>query len=305
MKYAWIDQHRRSFPTAIACRVLHVSTAGFHGWRRQPTTAGSSRQRRREQLDAAVAASHAKSHGIYGSRKVAAELRRSSGGACRNTVARSMRRQNLHSRVVRRRRPRTTQSDPSAKPAANLLDRQFVASAPDRKWVCDVTYVGTDRGWVYLATMIDLFSRRVVGWSMADHLRTELVSAALRDAVEQRRVGPGLLHHSDRGCQYTSADYRRVLATLSIEQSMSGVGDCYDNAVAESFFGSFKTEWANHQRYPDLAAARRSVMRYIHFYNHHRLHQTLGYQTPDEYEQHHQHDHQQAVHAPAKLQGVT
>jgi putative transposase len=217
---------------------------------------------------------------------VTAELERDSDlYPCRVTVARSMRRQGLRSRVVRRRRPRTTQSDPNAVPAPNLLGRQFDAEAPNRKWVCDITYVLTAGGWVYLAVVLDLFSRRILGWAMADHMREELVEAALHDAVKQRKVEAGLLHHSDRGSQYTADGYRRTtVELLKMTPSMSRRGDCWDNAVAERFNGSYKSEWMRHAKYPDLAAARRDFMRYVHWYNGRRLHQTLGYTTPDEHE---------------------
>lgn len=191
------------------------------------------RQLRREQFDAAVAQAHATSHGIYGSRKVAAKLGRDGElSPCRLTVVRSIRRQGLRSRVVRRRRPQTTQSNPNATPAPNLLDRDFTAGAPHRKWVADITYVPTDQGWVYPAVVLDLFSRGIVAWAMADQLREELVEATLHDAVKQRDVKESLLHHSDQGSQYSAADYQRMTTKwLKMTPSMSRTGDCYDNAV--------------------------------------------------------------------------
>jgi putative transposase len=268
------------------CRVLGVSRSCFYGWRIRQDRPPGLRRCRQEQVDVAVAASCAESHGIYGARKVVAELRRvGEVRPCRVTVARSMRRQGLESRVIRRRRPRITLADPNATAAPNLLDRDFVAEAPNRKWAADITYVPTDQGWAYLAVILDLFSRRIVGWAMADHLREELVEAALHDAVKQRTVEDGLLHHSDRGSQYTAADYRRMTCELlKMTPSMSRTGDCYDNAVVESFNGAYKREWMRHATYPDLAAARLDFMRYVRFYNGRRLHQTLGYQTPDEHE---------------------
>ena len=213
--------------------------------------------------------------------------------ACRNTVARAMRELGLFSKVSKAFTPTTTKSDPTKRPAANVLNRDFSAEAPNRKWVTDITYLATAAGWVYLAAVVDLFSRKVVGWSMGDSLATGLVSDALRDAIEKRRpTGNELLHHSDRGCQYTSDAYRQTLKTLGIECSMSRTGNCYDNAVAERFFWSLKHEWTRHEEYADLEEARLGVFKYIEtFYNPVRLHQTLDYKSPNDYE---------AEHAPAQ-----
>ncbi|MEZ6073142.1 MAG: IS3 family transposase [Pirellulales bacterium] len=202
--------------------------------------------------------------------------------ACRNTVAKAMKDLGLKSRVSKAFTPTTTKADPSERPAANVLDRDFTAERPNQKWVTDITYLPTLAGWVYLAASVDLFSRKVVGWAMSDSLATPLVSTALRRAIESRRPHPGeLLHHSDRGCQYTSDDYRKTLKTLGIECSMSRTGNCYDNAVAERFFWSLKHEWTKHETYADLNSARLSVFKYIDvFYNRQRLHQSLGYKTP-------------------------
>ncbi len=192
----------------------------------------------------------------------------------------------LKSRICKSFSPTTTKSDPSKRPAKNVLDRVFTAERPDQKWVTDITYLPSSEGWVYLATVVDLFSRKVVGWAMSDSLATPLVSEALRNAIESRRPQPGeLLHHSDRGCQYTSDSYQRTLKTLGIECSMSRRGNCYDNAVAERFFWSLKHEWTQHEKFADLKSARRSVFKYIEtYYNGQRLHQTLGYKTPEQFE---------------------
>jgi putative transposase len=177
-------------------------------------------------------------------------------------------------------------------PAPNTLDRDFTASEPSRKWVTDITYLATATGWVYLAVVMDLFARKVVGWAMSTSLATELVSAALWQAIEARRPdGQALLHHSDRGCQYTSDAYRQTLRTLGIECSMSCSGSCYDNAAMERFFWSLKHEWTNHESFYELADARLSVFKYIEtLYNPVPLHQTLNYQSPNQFE---------ADHAPA------
>ena len=237
---------------------------------------------------------HAESHGIYGSAKITEALgeRDDLERACRNTVAQAMRDMGLKSRVSRAYTPTTTQVDPTRAPAPNTLAQEFTAEAPNRKWATDITYLWTDAGWVYLAVVLDLFSRQVVGWALSTSLETELASTALRRAIEARRPHSGtLLHHSDRGCQYTSDAYQRILKTLGIQCSMSRTGCCYDNAVMERFFWSLKHEWTNQERFADLESARLSVFKYIEtFYNSVRLHQTLGYQSPDEYE---------ADHAPA------
>lgn len=288
MKYAWIQEHRDLFPVAAMCRVLHVSTSGYYTWRdRKP----SPRAERTQRIHNAVRAVHAESHGIYGSVKIARELRKSDAveRACRNTVAKAMREMGLKSRVKRAFRPTTTRIDPTSQPAPNTLAQDFTADAPNRKWVADITYLATAQGWVYLAVVLDLFSRKVVGWAIGNSLETELVSTALRRAMEKRRpVGSRLLHHSDRGCQYTSAAYQQTLKTLGIECSMSRTGCCYDNAVMERFFWSLKHEWTNHAEYADLEAARFSVFKYIEtFYNSERLHMALGYQSPDQFETDH------------------
>ena len=291
MKYAWIHEHRDSLPVSTMCEVLDVSTSGYYAWiDRKP----SPRALRHERIRQLVREVHAESHGVYGSQKVACELRRRDDRerACRNTVAAAMREMGLKSRIRKGFTPTTTQVDPRREPAPNLLERDFTATEPNRKWVTDITYLTTATGWVYLAVVMDLFSRKVVGWAMSASLATELVSEALRQAMETRRPdGRQLLHHSDRGCQYTSDAYRQTLRTLGIECSMSHRGSCYDNAAIERFFWSLKHEWTNHESFENLAAARLSVFKYIEtFYNSVRLHQTLGYQSPNQFE---------ADHAPA------
>jgi putative transposase len=291
VKYAWIHQYRDSFPVAVTCDVWNVSKAGYYASiDREP----SSRACRRERIQTAVRQVYTESHGVYGSWKIAQALdqRDDVERACRNTVAAAMREMGLKSRVSKAFKPTTTQADPTKQPAPNTLDRDFAAPAPNRKWVTDITYLPTAGGWVYLAVVLDLFSRKVVGWAMSASLATELVCEALRRAIELRRPdGQRLLHHSDRGCQYTSDAYQRILKTLGIECSMSHPGCCYDNAVMERFFWSLKYEWTNHMQLHDLEDARLSVFKYIEtFYNAARLHQTLNYQTPNQFE---------ADHAPA------
>lgn len=285
MKYAWIREHRDSFPVTLLCEVLEVSTSGYYAWLDRPL---SPRAERHAQIQAAVQQVHAESHGVYGSVKIAKHLqeRPDLESACRNTVAQAMRELGLKSRIAKSFTPTTTQSDPTKQPAPNELAQNFTAAAPNRKWVTDITYLATAEGWVYLAVVLDLFSRKVVGWALSNSLATELVSAALRQAVESRRPeGRELLHHSDRGCQYTSDAYQHILRTLGIQCSMSRTACCYDNAVVERFFWSLKHEWTNHETFRNLADARLSVFRYIEtFYNPERLHQTLGYQSPNQFE---------------------
>lgn len=285
MKYVWIHQHRDSFPVTLMCRVLQVSKSGFYQSR---TVQPSERTRRSQRIRAAVKQVYEQSNGIYGSYKIARRLRTDDNleSACRTTVALAMKQLGLKSKVSKKFRPTTTVVDPSKSPADNLLDQVFTVDAPNRKWVTDITYLPTENGWVYLAAVLDLFSRRIVGWSMSDSLATRLVSAALRNAIESRRPDcQHLLHHSDRGCQYTSDAYQQTLKTLGITCSMSRTGCCYDNAVMERFFWSLKHEWTKHETYADLSEARLSVFRYIEtFYNSVRIHQTLNYQTPNQFE---------------------
>lgn len=291
MRYDWIKEHRQAYPITTMCRVLRVSTSGYYAARDR----GPSKQaRRRERIHHAVQSVYDEHQGIYGSWKIAEVMnqREDLESACRNTVLKAMRELGLKSRVCKAFKPATTRSDSSKRPAMNLLDQDFDACSPNRKWVTDITYLPTDQGWAYLAIVMDLFGRKVVGWSIGNSLATDLVSDALRQAIESRRPdGHELLHHSDRGCQYTSDAYQRTLATLGITCSMSRTGCCYDNAVMERFFWSLKHEWTNHESYADLDDARLSVFKYIDlFYNPKRIHQALGYLSPEQYE---------AEHAPA------
>lgn len=286
MKYAWIKQHRNEFPITEMCRVLGVSRSGFYDSSNRPQ---SERSRRADRIHAAVAQVHQETDAIYGATKIAEELKHRDEleTACRNTVSKAMKELGIRSKICRKSfRPTTTQVDPSKRPAANVLDRDFTATAPNQKWVTDITYLATEAGWVYLAAVVDLFSRKVVGWAVSQSLATELVQAALKDAIEKRRPdGSQLLHHSDRGCQYTSESYQQTLRTLGITCSMSRTGNCYDNAVAERFFWSLKYEWTNHRLYTNLESLRVSVFNYIEmFYNERRRHETLEYVSPNEYE---------------------
>jgi putative transposase len=285
VKYAWITDHRDSFPVALMCDVLNVAASGYYDSIDRPA---SAKVERHDRIKQTVQQVHARSHGIYGSQKVAQVMQKRDDleSACRNTVAAAMRELGLKSRVSKSFTPTTTQADPTKKPAENKLDRNFTADAPNRKWVTDITFLRTEAGWVYLAVVIDLFGRKVIGWSIGSSLATELVSHALRAAIESRRPdGKRLLHHSDRGCQYTSDAYQKTLRTLGIECSMSRTGCCYDNAAMERFFWSLKHEWTNHETFANLEEARLSVFKYIEmFYNPVRIHQALGYLSPNQFE---------------------
>jgi putative transposase len=285
VKYAWIKQHRDFFPVKHMCRTLQVSKSGFYGWlKREP----GPRIQRSRSIRQSVKQVFEQSHGIYGSYKIANELRKESHleTACRNTVAKAMKEMGLKSCVSKKFKPTTTVSDPTKKPAPNILDQNFDATAPNQKWVADITYLPTATDWVYLAVVMDLYSRKVVGWSLSDSLATPLVSDALRQAIESRKPKTKeLLHHSDRGCQYTSDSFQTTLKALGITCSMSRTGCCYDNAVIERFFWSLKHEWTKFQSFENIEQAKLSVFKYIEtFYNPKRIHQTLNYLSPDEFE---------------------
>lgn len=284
MKFRWIHQHRDSFGVTTMCRVLGVSRAGYYAWRERPPAAQAVR---RSQLVDAIRAVHAESGQSYGSPRVHAELADRQIACCVNTVAKLMKQHDLRSRRRRRFVARTTDSDHGRPVFENKLGRVFQAEAPNRKWVCDITYVHTAEGFLYLAVVMDLFSRRIVGWAMADHLRAELCLDALRMAIGRRGLTPGggLLHHSDRGVQYACRDYQQTLDTWGIDCSMSRVGECYDNAAMESFFASLKTELVYHEAYQTRRAASSSIFRWIEgWYNRRRKHSTLGYLSPAAYE---------------------
>lgn len=282
MKFRFIEGHLSEFPVEVCCDVLEVSRSGYYAWRERPD---SARAKRRRELAEKVKAVHEQNRRVYGSPRVCAALRASGERVCENTVAKVMREQQIRTKSRKKFVPRTTDSRHDRPVAENVLGRQFEVRMPDRKWAVDITYVPTAEGWLYLAGVIDLCSRKVVGWSMADHMRTELVSDALGMALARRRPDEGLLHHSDRGVQYASADYQHLLQSHGIECSMSGKGDCWDNAVMESFWGTLKTELVNHERYQTRAQARASIFEYIEvFYNRVRLHSSLGYLSPEQFE---------------------
>jgi putative transposase len=287
--YQFIAAEEAHHPVALSCRVLGVARAGYYAWRgRGP----SARARADAELTAVIHRLHHESRGVYGAPRIHAELQARGRRHGRKRVARLMRQGGLAGCHRRRRRPRTTVADPAAAPAPNLVQRAFSPLAPDRLWLADITYIPTGEGWLYLAAVLDAFSRRVVGWAMADHLRTELVLDALDLALRQRRPAPGLIHHSDRGCQYTALAFGRRLAESGLLPSMSRTGNCWDNAVAESFFATLKRELVDRPDrpvWPTRAAARQAIFDYVEvFYNRARRHSTLRYVSPAEYEAAHQ-----------------
>ena len=261
------------------CRALGVSRSGFYAWRKR---AASRRETADRELALEIRDLHDASRGTYGAPRVHRALRRRGRRVGRKRVERLMRVQGLRGRIRRRYR-RTTDSCHGLPVAPNSLNRQFQADSPDRVWAGDITYIRTATGWCYLAVILDLHSRLVVGWAVADHMRTELILEALRRALGWRKPAEGALHHSDRGSQYASEAYRGLLAQHGIQVSMSRAGDCYDNAAVESFFGTLKQELVHEASWHDLAETRSALHDYIEvFYNRHRLHSALGYRTPIE-----------------------
>jgi putative transposase len=283
--YRFIAAEAGHHPVALSCRTLGVSRAGYYAWQgRLP----SARARADAELTAVIHGLHAASRGTYGSPRIHADLRAEGRRHGRKRVARLMRQAALRGCQRRRGRPRTTVTDAAATPAPNLVQRAFNPLAPNQVWLADITSIPTGEGWLYLAAVLGAFSRRVVGWAMADHLRTELVLDALELALGTRRPPAGLVHHSDRGCQYTSVAFGRRLAASGLVPSMSRTGNCYDNAVAESFFASLKrarVDRPDREAWPTRAAARQALFEYLEvFYNRQRRHSTLRYLSPAAYE---------------------
>ena len=280
MKFRFIHEHLREFSLRVMCRVLGVSPSGYYAWRSRPE---STRSREDRRLKAKIRAFHAKSRGTYGSARIHADLREDGESCGRHRVARLMREDALVGAKAKQFRT-TTDSKHSDPVAPNLLNQEFSVETPDRVWAGDITYLRTREGWCYLAVLLDLHSRFVVGWSLSSSLDRELPLAALEQAVARRRPGPGLLHHSDRGCQYTCGEYQQRLEQLGMTASMSRTGNCYDNAVVESFFDSLKTE-IGHELFDSREAARQKVFEYIEaFYNQRRRHSALGHVSPAAFE---------------------
>jgi putative transposase len=282
MSFRFIEDHRDSYPVRLMCAVLKVSPAGYYAWRERPV---SERTKSNTTLLAAIRQVHRDSSGRYGSPRVHAVLRTQGRGVSRGRIERLMRRYGIRAIMAPPRRVRTTDSRHNLPIAPNLIERDFTAAAPNRVWLADITYIPTAEGWMYLAAIMDLFSRKIVGWAMRDHLRAELASSALTMAIRQQRPDAGLIHHSDRGVQYASNEYRSALAAADITASMSRKADCYDNAPMESFFHTLKTELVHHRDYRTRAEAQHDIFAFIEgFYNRTRLHSAIGYIAPIEME---------------------
>lgn len=281
MKYRFIEDHKDAYRVRSLCAALGVSRSGYYEWRdRQPSRRAEENQRLLQRIREV----HRASRENYGAYKTWKALRAEGESCGENRVARLRQAHGIVAkRIVLFRRAYANRN--SAPPAPNLLDRDFTAARPNRVWVTDVTFVPTRRGWLYVAVMIDLFSRRIVGWSMGSRLDQHLVIDALRMALEQRQPEPGLIHHSDQGQVYAGTAYRAVLREHGIVQSMSRKGNCLDNAVAESFFSNLKNELVHHTLYEDRDQARAAIFDYMElFYNRQRLHESLGYISPVSFE---------------------
>jgi putative transposase len=275
-----VRAHQASFPVATQCRVLGVSTSGYYAWLKRPP---SRRSQEAAKLLHEIRASHGRSRQTYGSPRVHGDLSEAGWRVGRKRVARLMRENGLVG-VTRRKRAWTTRRAEGERPAPDLVQREFAAAGPDRLWVADITYVHTWEGFLYLAVVIDAWSRRVVGWSMATHLRTELVLDALDMAIEQRRPD-GVIHHSDQGCQYTSFAFGNRCREAGVLTSMGSIGDCYDNALCESFFATLECELLDRHRFRTPADARLAIFDFIEgWYNPHRRHSALDYKSPVSYE---------------------
>ena len=281
MRFEFIDKHRQQYPVELMCRVLDVSRSGYYAWRgRVP----SKRKMANDKLLPLVRTIHQQSQGRYGSPRIYKALLALGYRYNRKRIARLMRLSGIRGRRPRRHKV-TTDSNHRLPVAPNLLKQNFKVSAPNRVWCSDITYIPTRQGWLYLAVVIDLFSRRVVGWSMREDMSRQLVIDAVKMALKQRRPPAGLIHHSDRGSQYASHDFQALLKANGIRPSMSGKGNCFDNAVAESWFASLKVECAD-RVFANRASARTELFKYIEpFYNRSRLHSTIGYLSPVAFEQ--------------------
>ena len=280
--YRIISAERASSPVSVMCEVLGVSRSGFHGWERR---APSNRALSDAWLTSRIKQIHEQARGVYGSRRVQAELRLGQGiQVSRRRVRRLMAAAGI-SGLVKVKRGRTTIRVPGVRVADDLVERKFRPTEPNVLWVADITYLRTWEGWLYLAAVQDAYSRRIVGWAMAEHMRSELVADALQMAVHRRRPQPGLVHHSDQGAQYVSLGFGQQARDAGIAVSMGSKGDAFDNAVAESFFATIKKELVHRQPWPSRRDLSSAVFEYIEaFYNRQRRHSTLGYLSPEQYE---------------------
>lgn len=284
MRFEFIHAQKAFWPVTVLCAVLCVSRAGYYEWLKRRRKGGSASEQQKRQRDARIKAVHEASRGTYGSPRVHAQLRKKGEVISEKTVAKVMREKDLRARTKRKFKA-TTDSRHTKRIAPNLLERDFTAARPNEVWVTDVTAIWTLAGWCYLAAILDLFSRRIVGWSISDSNDTQLALTALDHAIKARSPRAGMVHHSDRGSPYGSDDYIEELDKHGVIRSMSRKGDCWDNAVAESFFASLEHECRGRHSFRDSDDARKIIADYIdRFYNPERLHSTLGYLSPIEFE---------------------
>ena len=281
MKYAFIREHSTAYSVTRLCQVLEVSPSGYHDWRDRPE---SNRARQNRRLVTKISLFHKASRGIYGSPRIHRDLIESGEEVGVNRVARLMSQNDIQSKMARKF-VMTTDSKHTLQPAPDRLKRDFDVTSPDKAWVSDTTFIPTRQGWLYLAVVIELYSRQVLGWAMGDKNNAQLVQDALTMAIWRRAKVDSVIVHSDQGSTYASGDYQRLLKEKSLLCSMSRKGECLDNAVAESFFGTLKTELVNHEDYRSKEEAKKSLFEYIEvFYNRRRRHSYLGYISPAEYE---------------------
>jgi len=280
--YDFIDEQREAYPVRTLCDVLDVSASGYYDWNARDASAQATR---RAGLLDDIKRIHAEHHGRYGSPRIHAQLATEGKSCSLGLVEKLMADNDIHAITKRKFKPTTTDSKHTLPVAENLLERNFRTFRPNEKWVADITYIATDEGWLYLAAVMDLCTRKIIGWAMRDHMRTELTLAALIMAVQMQHPGEGLIHHSDRGSQYAAGEYVDKLGDYGIRQSMSRKGDCWDNAAMESFFHTLKTELVHHCTFKTKDDARLALFDYINvYYNRKRIHSALGYLTPEQME---------------------
>ena len=281
MRFQYIEDHRNEFPVTLMCGTLGVSSSGYYVWRKRPP---SGREMANRELYKKIEVVYNENHGVYGSPRIYRALKKQGVVCSENRVARLIRLRGLRAKQTKLFRV-TTKRNKTHPVAPNLLNRDFEADRPNQKWLTDITYIRTQEGWLYLAAVLDLYSRRIVGWAMSERMTSDLTVDALKMAIVQRQPELALIHHSDQGSQYTDGTYQALLKNHGIQVSMNGVGSWYDNAPMESFFGTLKSEWVYHRVYRTRDEARSDIFYYIEaFYNRRRLHSSLGYLSPEEYE---------------------